>query len=297
MKHIQTYIASLLTLVFTSALVVIVNPTPSQAISSSATICKDNPKKGVKNTNACKKGYGGAVDNKSKTTVCKGYRAGGDERKSCEWGYDKTKAAIKAENETETPEQRGKDGAENNLSKGNSCAGLSGTKRTTCEKAWITQVKAMGKEQGLEFAANGDEDDSGCDSLGFGGNDAKKACKDAFKKQKDQNGNARYSCGGVGTFFNFETICEGADKEKNSTQNPIFAILLGVVNIVAFGVGIAVIGGIVYGGLMYASARDNSGQVQKAINIIATSVVGLIAFSLLWAVINFIVPGGLIAAS
>ena len=297
MKRIQKLIFSLIILLAVSTVTNLTIPSETQAISSASTICKNNPKKGTKNTNACKKGYQGRVDEKNKTTTCKSYKAGGDERKSCEWGFTEADKAIKAENETETPEERGKTGAEDNLSKGNSCTGLSGTKRKNCEKAWVTQVKKMGAERGAEMAADGDEDDSGCNSLAFGGNDAKKACKDAFKKEKNKSGNARYTCGGVGTFFNFEDICEGTDQEKGADQNPIFAILLGIVNIVAFGVGIAVVGGIIYGGLMYASARDNNGQVQKAINIIATSVVGLIAYALLWAVVNFIVPGGLIAGS
>ena len=295
MQRIQKLTLSIIFLFALSVVTTLVSPTATKAIDSSTVLCKENPKKGVKNTNACKKGYAGAIGDKSKVDTCKSYKSGSDERKSCEWGYDKTKAAIKEENENQTAAERGKSGADDKLSKGNSCAGLSGTKRKTCEKAWVSQVKKLGAAKGVELASGGAENDSGCDSLGFGGTDAKKACKDAFKKDKSKTGNARYSCGNTGTFFNFEDICSGTDDEKGGTENPIFAMLLGIVNIVAFGVGIAVVGGIVYGGLMYSTARDNSGQVQKAINIIATSVVGLIAYALLWAVINFIVPGGLIA--
>jgi len=56
---------------------------------------------------------------------------------------------------------------------------------------------------------------------------------------------------------------------------------------------LAVVGGIVYGGFLYLSARDNSGQTQKGVTVITNSIVALIAWVFTYALINFIVPGGL----
>jgi hypothetical protein len=53
------------------------------------------------------------------------------------------------------------------------------------------------------------------------------------------------------------------------------------------------VGGVVYGGFLYLTARDNSGQTQKGITIITNSSVALIAWGFAYALINFIVPGGL----
>lgn len=99
-------------------------------------------------------------------------------------------------------------------------------------------------------------------------------------------------CAGAATFFKFN--CGSADQNSGKEDNPIFVVLLTIVNVVAFGVSLLVIGGIVYGGILYASASDNSGQTQKAISTITNSIIGLVLFSLLWVIINFIVPGGLI---
>ncbi len=104
---------------------------------------------------------------------------------------------------------------------------------------------------------------------------------------------ATNKCGDVKTFFNLTDICAGTDKDASDEKSPIIAIALGILNFMAFGVSLVVAGGIVYGGIMYASARDNSSQTQKAMTIIVDSVTGLIAFFFLWAIINFLVPGGL----
>lgn len=59
-------------------------------------------------------------------------------------------------------------------------------------------------------------------------------------------------------------------------------------------VGIAVVGGITVGGIMYSTSKGNPANVQKAITIITNSVIGLVLFFLMFAIVNFLVPGGVL---
>lgn len=94
-------------------------------------------------------------------------------------------------------------------------------------------------------------------------------------------------CGNVETSVNFN--CKTSDK---AGENTITALLLTVINFMAIGVGIAVVGGIVWGSLWYITANGNASQAQQGITIIFNSVAGLVLFIFMWALVNFLVPGG-----
>jgi hypothetical protein len=100
-------------------------------------------------------------------------------------------------------------------------------------------------------------------------------------------------CGGVQTSFNYN--CQGTNKNsaKNVQQTPIFAFLLALMNFMAFGVGIAVVGGIAWGSYNIISANGNAGKSEEGMNIIMNSLIGLLLFIFMYAAINFLVPGGL----
>lgn len=101
-------------------------------------------------------------------------------------------------------------------------------------------------------------------------------------------------CGGVQTTFNFG--CGTADpKAKKVQDNPIFKALLTIINLLAAGVGIAVVGGIIYGSILFTASRDNAAQKQKAISVISNAVIGLVLFIFMYAIVNFLVPGGVFA--
>lgn len=93
---------------------------------------------------------------------------------------------------------------------------------------------------------------------------------------------AASKCGDVKTAVDY-----GCD-----SGNPIFGILLAVINFLAIGVGVAVAGGIVYGGLRYITSNGNSAQTQQAIHIIVNAVLGLVLFGFMYALLNYLVPGG-----
>jgi hypothetical protein len=58
-------------------------------------------------------------------------------------------------------------------------------------------------------------------------------------------------------------------------------------------VGIAVTGGIIYGGILWSTSQGNPAQTQKATAVIFNAILGLIMYILMFAIINFLVPGGL----
>lgn len=92
------------------------------------------------------------------------------------------------------------------------------------------------------------------------------------------------TCNGVETAIDF-----GCDP----ITDPVSALVLTVINFLAIGVGIAVVGGIVYGAIRYTSANGNAAQSQAAIKIIAGSVVGLVIFIFMYSILNFLLPGGI----
>lgn len=103
--------------------------------------------------------------------------------------------------------------------------------------------------------------------------------------------NAASTCGGVETSIDFGC---GEGSDGNIGDPGIYRLLTAFLRFFAIGVGIAVTIGIVYGGLMFMTARGNSGQTQKAISVIVNAVIGLLLFIFMYAIINFLVPGGLI---
>lgn len=92
-------------------------------------------------------------------------------------------------------------------------------------------------------------------------------------------------CGDVQTSL---IKCDGA-----GTDSPVVNMLLQIINFMAVGVGIAVVGGIAWGGMLYASSNGDSSKAKQGITTIVNSILGLFLFMFTYAFINFLVPGGL----
>lgn len=95
-------------------------------------------------------------------------------------------------------------------------------------------------------------------------------------------------CNGVATAIDYG--CKNSSDEIKG--NPLFGLLLAVINFLAVGVGIAVVGGVVYGSVRYITANGNSSKTQEAVKIITNALLALVLFAFLYAIINFLVPGG-----
>lgn len=102
-----------------------------------------------------------------------------------------------------------------------------------------------------------------------------------------QNSFATSTCGTktskVTTYFNWG--CSGS-------QNPIQDVLKTMVGWLSAGVGLAVLGGIIYGAILYVTASGNSSQAQKAMGTIRNSIVALILYFSMYSILSWLVPGG-----
>lgn len=115
-----------------------------------------------------------------------------------------------------------------------------------------------------------------------------KECKDDKDKEKDDPGSgSTKSCGNVDT-----TIITCDD-----TTNGVWGLLLLVINILAAGVGIAAIGGFIYGAILYTTASGNASQVTQAKTTIANTAIGLAAFALMFSFTQYLIPGGFLNAA
>ena len=94
------------------------------------------------------------------------------------------------------------------------------------------------------------------------------------------------TCGSTHTFFDWG--CNGA-----SDKDSILTVLVTISNWLAAGVVIAVIGGIIYGAIMYATSAGDAGKAKSATEIIRNAFIALILYFLMWAFLQYIVPGGL----
>ena len=101
-----------------------------------------------------------------------------------------------------------------------------------------------------------------------------------------------FQCGSA----DIETSIDFGDYAKrycgSADSSPVTALILMVVEFLAVGVGIAVVGGIAAGGVMYALAGGEPAKVKQAISIITNAVIALVLFIFMYAIINFFVPGG-----
>ena len=72
----------------------------------------------------------------------------------------------------------------------------------------------------------------------------------------------------------------------------VWSIVLIAINILTALVGVAVLGGIIYGAVLYTTAQGDQGKVKKAIEVITNVVIGFLAYALMFAGLNFLIPGG-----
>lgn len=97
-------------------------------------------------------------------------------------------------------------------------------------------------------------------------------------------------CGDTATFFDWGC-------SDGSGDNQILNVLGTILNWLAVGVSVAVLIGIVYGAVMYASAGGNEAQTKKAIGIIRNAIIALILYFAMWAILQYLIPGGVFGSS
>ena len=78
-----------------------------------------------------------------------------------------------------------------------------------------------------------------------------------------------------------------------SSDNEILCLVATILDWLSVGVVVAVLGGIVYGGVMYATSGGNESQAKRGIDIIRNAVIALVLYGLMYAILQFLIPGGL----
>lgn len=96
------------------------------------------------------------------------------------------------------------------------------------------------------------------------------------------------TCGGT------ETSVIGCSQSDGSV---VWGLLEITLNVLAGLVGVAAVGGFVYGALLYSSAGDKAAQVTKAKTTITNVVVGLVLFVGMYSFLQFLIPGGVFGKS
>lgn len=90
--------------------------------------------------------------------------------------------------------------------------------------------------------------------------------------------------------------CAGADTSVISCDGEGSAALINIVKqviqILTAGVGVAAVGAVIFGAVLYTTSEGSPDKVKKAREIWTNTVIGLLMFAFMVAITNFIIPGG-----
>lgn len=238
-------------------------------------------------------GKKGGEGTSSIESTCRPFASDESKKKQCKEAWNKARGTKEGKAKAEKSIA---DGKERRKSCGNDAKP---SDQYYCRAAYDAAVIAGAKKAGTTGGtADANKDDKSskdtCDAIvgDVYDNGAQRACKSAYSKaRKTAESNGKNECGGVKTYFDYG--CKGKDTDAGAEKNPIFSILLFIMNLIAGLVSLVVVGGILYGAFLYTSARDNSQQTQKGIQVITDAVIALILYFALYAIVNYLVPGGL----
>lgn len=97
-----------------------------------------------------------------------------------------------------------------------------------------------------------------------------------------------------------QTDCNGVDEAGentvtlNSDNCQVVKYLVIAINFLTAAAGIAIVAGMVYGGYLYLTARDNPGQVQAGRQRIVWALIALLILIFGYAGLQWLVPGGVL---
>jgi hypothetical protein len=90
--------------------------------------------------------------------------------------------------------------------------------------------------------------------------------------------------------------CAGADTSVISCDGEgstaLINIVKQVIQILTAGVGVAAVGAVIFGAVLYTTSEGSPDKVKKAREIWTNTVIGLLMFAFMVAITNFIIPGG-----
>ncbi|OGL22535.1 hypothetical protein A2707_04405 [Candidatus Saccharibacteria bacterium RIFCSPHIGHO2_01_FULL_45_15] len=153
-----------------------------------------------------------------------------------------------------------------------------------CEKKYVsTGLENMTAQKA---ACQAGREGSSCDT--FTDPKAKEACEDGQKNAPISGGGGGGPTQGTGSCGGARTNLISCDGEGITALGNVLKQVLQILTVM---IGIVAVGGIAYGAVMYASAQDNSGQTQKAIEVIRNVLIGILLYGFMVAIINWLIPG------
>lgn len=90
----------------------------------------------------------------------------------------------------------------------------------------------------------------------------------------------------------FGNGCNGLSAQQCLEQNSFVQKLQLIVNFLSAGVGLVVVAMIMFGGIKYITAGENSQAVQDAKNTIRNAIIALLVFALMFSFMQWLIPGG-----
>jgi hypothetical protein len=119
--------------------------------------------------------------------------------------------------------------------------------------------------------------------------------EEAQRKQQEEAANL--DTGGTGG------VCGGPEQRQVKTMidigcrgrgNPILDFLFAVIRVLSIGVGIVVIGSIIFAGIQYVTSAGDPQNTAKAIERIRNTVIALVLYLFTYALLNWLIPAGLL---
>jgi len=90
--------------------------------------------------------------------------------------------------------------------------------------------------------------------------------------------------------------CDNVAGKDGVEGSGVWSLLLTAILILTSGIGVAALGGIVYGSILYTSAGGSPEQVKKAMSIITNVVIGVVAYAAMWSFLQYLIPGGIFSS-
>ncbi|MEI6755776.1 MAG: hypothetical protein WCK80_02050 [bacterium] len=110
-------------------------------------------------------------------------------------------------------------------------------------------------------------------------------CKPASAVKNDQCGKGKDVA--VTTAIDFGCI---GNKCKFATCNPVVDMAFAIIKFLSAGVGVVIVGSLIYGGIMYSTSGDSPETNAKAKKRIRSNIVALMIFIFAYAILSYVVP-------
>ena len=136
---------------------------------------------------------------------------------------------------------------------------------------------------------------SGCDGLNQGSPvkaDGTPAYDTNTKRCKPPTVAKTYQCGkgnDIAVYTSIDFGCIGKDC-KHVTCNPVVDMAFAIIKFLSAGVGVVIVGSLIYGGIMYSTSGDSPETNAKAKKRIRSNIVALMIFIFAYAILSYIAP-------